>query len=88
MLEGVILATCQNCQKTEQITVQPQNQVVYSVPVTAPDKVVYSVPVTAPINSSPAVTTYTVISPVGPGGLLYVRDRVGRLPQLRILQIR
>lgn len=76
MLEGVILATCQNCQKTEQVTVQPQNQVVYSVPVTAP------------VNSLPAVTTYTVISPVGPGGLLYVRDRVGRLPQLRILKIK
>lgn len=76
MLEGVILATCQNCQKTEQVTVQPQNQVVYSVPVTAT------------IKQLPAVTTYTVISPVGPGGLLYVRDRVGRLPQLRILQIR
>lgn len=76
MLAGVILATCQNCQKTEEVTIQPHNQVVYSVPVTAT------------VNSLPAVTTYTVISPVGPGGLLYVRDRVGRLPQLRILQIR
>lgn len=41
---------------------------------------------TSVTSYSPAVTTYTVITPVGPNGMIYRRDRVGRLPQLRLLQ--
>lgn len=42
----------------------------------------------ATATPSTAVTTYTVITPVGPNGLIYRRDRVGRIPQTRLLQIK
>ena len=53
---------------------------------TISNKTTYTALATA--TASPAVTTYTVITPVGPNGLIYRRDRVGRLPQTRLLQIK
>jgi hypothetical protein len=76
LAEVVVAAACSKCQVENLTIVQNPNQQVYSVEITAL------------LNPLPSVTTYTVITPVGPGGLIYGRNRVGRLPQFRILQIK